>query len=218
MAKSNSNPNDSIRDAILRYLYKIHNEARSPKSAAIGIRDLASALKPHGFKLQEVASNLDYLLQKDWVKEVREDRTFTTPRGTTQTSAKITYKISAEGIDKLEAASIYKRPSLGGQVNITTINGVTVVGDGNVVNTHFTDLSRILTELRQAVVAGRDLNDEKKLEVASDIDTLQSQLQKPTPDKTISALAWSAIEKAASVGGLVDLVQKAGQLLQPLIG
>jgi len=40
-----SNPNDIIRDAILRHLYEIHKKARSPDSTAIGIRDLQRDLK-----------------------------------------------------------------------------------------------------------------------------------------------------------------------------
>jgi hypothetical protein len=60
-----SNPKDAIRDAIPRHLYHVHQKAKSPKTAAIGIKDLAAALKPLGCKQQDVASNLDYLIQKD---------------------------------------------------------------------------------------------------------------------------------------------------------
>ena len=77
-----SNPNDAVRDSILRYLHSVHVKARSPKTAGLGIRKLAQALKPRGFKLQEVASNLDYLVQKGWVRETVQQRTFTTLRGT----------------------------------------------------------------------------------------------------------------------------------------
>ena len=78
-----ANPNDVVRDAILRHLYLVHSKARSPKTAGLMIRELTQALKPKGFKQQEVASNLDYLVQKGWVREVVENRSFTTPRGTT---------------------------------------------------------------------------------------------------------------------------------------
>ena len=94
------NPHDIARDFILRHLYLIHERARSPKTAGLKITDLARALKPKGFKLQEVASNLDYLVQKGWVREVVETRTFTTPRGTTQQAEKRSYKISDSGIDR----------------------------------------------------------------------------------------------------------------------
>ena len=158
-----SNPNDIIRDAILRYLYRVHKKARSPKTAAQGIRDIAKGMKQFGYKLQEMASNLDYLIQKGWVREVVEQRTFTTERGTTQNSEKRSYKISDTGIDKLEAASVYQRASNESRINITNISGVTVVGDGNVVNTNFTDLSRTLDDLKQTVFASRSILGSGKL-------------------------------------------------------
>src|SRR5690242_18277969 len=105
-----ANPNDVVRDEVLRHLYSVHKKARSPKTSGLKITELARALKPRGFKLQDVASNLDYLVQKGWVREVIETRTFTTPKGTTQQAEKRSYKISDVGIDHLEEASLYERP------------------------------------------------------------------------------------------------------------
>jgi|SRR5579884_1328172 hypothetical protein len=212
-----SNPNDQIRDAILRHLYTVHRRARSPKSAAIGIRDLAAALKPNGYKQQEVASNLDYLIQKEWIREVVENRTFTTKRGTTQQAERRTYKISDVGIDRLEAASTYQRPATAAGINITNIKGVTVVGDRNVVNTQFTDLSHVLADMQKAVLSSPDLDDATKLGIAADIDTLQAQLQKPQPDKSVIKAMWSAIEKGVTAAGLVEYATKAAQLVSPLL-
>jgi len=70
------NPNDVVRDALLRYLYEVHQNARSVKATAVGIRDLQGAMKSlHGMKQQIVSSNLDYLFQKGWISEVVEERT-----------------------------------------------------------------------------------------------------------------------------------------------
>ena len=212
-----SNPNDVIRDAILRYLYGIHKKARSPKTAAHGIRDITTGMKKFGYKQQEIASNLDYLIQKGWVREVVEQRTFTTERGTTQNSEKRSYKISDTGIDMLEAASVYQRASNDPRINITNISGVTVVGDGNVVNTNFTDLSRSLNDLKQTVLASQTFSDTEKLSTIADIDTLQAQLQKPEPNKTIVNTIWTGVEKIVMAGGLVELAQKIGALLAPLL-
>lgn len=105
-----TNPNDGIRDAVLRHLYMLHGKARSPKSAAKGIKEITSGMKALGLKQQEVASNLDYLIQKGWITEVVVQRVFTTAAGTTQNSEQRLYKISAEGIDRLESASTYQQP------------------------------------------------------------------------------------------------------------
>lgn len=170
----------------------------------------------HGFKQQEVSSNLDYLLQKGWANEVVETRTFTTPRGTTQPSEKVTYKISDVGIDHLEGASLYRKPFPDSRVNITNIQGVTVVGDGNVVNTEFAEAAGALWRLREDILAS-DLDDEAKLEVVADIDALQSQLQKPNPDPTVIEKLWGGIDKVVTAGGLVELASKVGELLGPLL-
>lgn len=211
------NPHDVTRDAILRQLYITHEKARSPKTSGLKITELAQALKPGGLKLQQVASNLDYLVQKGWVREVIEKRSFTTPRGTTQEAEKRTYKISDLGIDHLESASLYQRPPMSPHINISNIHGVTVVGDGNVVNTTFADLSRVLSDTKNAILAEPQLSEDSKLEAIADIDSLQAQLQKPSPDKTVVQKLWAGIEKAAAVGGVVECILKASELVQPLL-
>jgi len=202
---------------ILRHLYAVHGKARSPRSAAILVSELTKALKTSGYKQQDVASNLDYLVQKGWVREIVEQRKFTTPRGTTQSAERITYKISDTGIDRLEAASTYQRPAVASHINVTNIRGVTVIGDGNVVNTTFTELSRIFTEMKQAVLNEPQLADSQKLDLVADIESLEAQLQKPTPQKSVIQALWSGIEKAAAVGGVIELVHRASELIQPLL-
>lgn len=212
-----ANPNDAIRDAILRHLHVVHQKSRSPRSAGLLTSELSKALKVKGYKQQEVASNLDYLVQKGWVREVVENRSFMTKAGTTQNAERRTYKISDSGIDRLEAASMYQRSDVASRVNITNIKGVTVVGNGNVVNTTFTDLSRVLNDLKQAILQEPTLADARKLDIAADIDSLEAQLQKPEPKKSIVQMLWSGIEKAAAVGGAIDILSRAAALIEPLL-
>jgi hypothetical protein len=212
-----SNANDVVRDAILRHLLSVHKKARSPKSAGLMISELTRALKPEGFKGQQVGSNLDYLVQKGWVREVIEYRSFRTPKGTTQQAEKRSYKISDSGIDRFESASMYELAPASPHINISNIHGVTVVGGGNIVNTTFTDLAKVLSAARQALLKEAELSEEDKLGVVADIDSLQAQLQKPNPDKTVIQKLWSAIQKVAVVGGVVDLIQKASEQLGPLL-
>jgi hypothetical protein len=211
------NPHDATRDAILRQLYVTHEKARSPKTSGLKIMELAQTLKPSGIKLQEVASNLDYLVQKGWVREVIEKRSFTTPRGTTQEAEKRSYKISDLGIDHLEAASLYQRRPVTPHINVSNIHGVTVIGDGNVVNTTFADLSRVLADTKTTILAEPQLTEAKKLEAIADVDSLQAQLQKPNPDRTVVQKLWSGIEKTAALGGIAEFIFKASELITPLL-
>lgn len=209
---------DVVRDAILRHLYEVHQRAKGPKKVAVGIMDLRRAMKAsHGFRHDVVVSNLDYLVQKGWVTEVVTSRSFKTERGTFQNAEQTKYKISAVGLDKLQRASVFQRKATTAGINITNIHGVTVLGDGNVVNTHFTDLSRILADMRTAVQDSPALPDEQKLEIVSDIDTLQAQLQKPKPNKSIVRTLWSGIENTVTAAGFADLCTKAATLIAPLL-
>jgi hypothetical protein len=177
-----ANPNDIIRNAILRHLYELHRKARGISGVGTGIRDLWSAMKKLGYNQADVNSNLDYLLQKGWAREVIHKRTFNTPRGTAQETETKTYKISDIGIDRLEGASAFHKVESYSKINVTNINGVTVIGEGNVVNTQYTDLSRMLSDLEKAVAESAKLENEQKLDVLADISTIQSQLSKPKPN------------------------------------
>lgn len=159
------NASDGTRDKILRYLYDVHRHARGPRGTAIGIRDLQRAMKVLGIKQIDVNSNLDYLIQKGWIKEVVEQRAFLTRRGTMQQALKKQYKISDIGIDKLEAASIYHREEVFARINVTNVHGVTVIGKGNIVNTESTDLVRTLSELEKSIEKSISLSDEEKVNV-----------------------------------------------------
>jgi hypothetical protein len=218
VVKHPTQTNDEIRDLILRHLYDVHRGGRGRRSNAVTITDLQKALRPLGPKQQDVSHNLDYLAQKGWVREVVEQRSFTTPRGMRQSSERVTYKISDVGIDRLEAASTFQRQESAGTINITNVQGVTVVGDGNIVSTTFTELSRTLADARQIVLSQGGLPEGTKLDIVADIDTLQGQLQKPTPNRQVVAGVWEALERTLNAAGLVELGVKISELIRPLLG
>ena len=57
------NPNDEIRNAILRYLYEVHEKASSPKTAALKISQLQKAMKERaGYKRNVIGGNLDIMI------------------------------------------------------------------------------------------------------------------------------------------------------------
>jgi hypothetical protein len=93
-----------------------------------------------------------------------------------------------------------------------------VVGDGNVVNTSYTDLSRALTDLRTAVLAAPELSDVQKLDGASDIDALLAQLQKPQPSRGVVRELWAGVQGVATAGGFAQAIEQIAALLAPLIG
>jgi len=208
---------DEIRELLLDFLYDHHRNARGVQAQEMGIRKLQQATKArYGFSQQEVASNLDYLVQRGWVREIRRDRTFTTPMGTVRPREQVTYKISDAGIDRVEGESRFKRLSPYGGVNIANVKGVVVVGDQNVVHNEFVPLSNELDALRKAIAASR-LSETHKVTAIADIQTIQSQLAKQTPNRSIIRQAWTAVERIVTASEFASLMAKVGQLIVPFL-
>jgi hypothetical protein len=212
------NPNDEKRDQILRFLHDRHRTTRGIRKIPIGIRDLQGEMKKRFDMTQpDVASNLDYLVQVGWVKEVTKERSFKTGRGMEISAEQVKYKISDIGINHLEAGTMFRKPETAGAINITNIKGVTVVGDGNVVNTQLTDLSRALDQLDKAIAASK-LTDEEKLDAAGDLATLRTQIAKQNPLKAVMQGAWNSLERVATVGGAAEAATRVGELIRGYLG
>jgi hypothetical protein len=212
------NPNDNRRDKILRFLYDRHQTAKGITAIPIGIQDLRREMKKrYGMKQSEVASNLDYLIQVGWVRPEVKSRSFVTGRGMVLDREQTKYKISEVGINHLEAASMFKKPQAASQVNITNVQGVTVVGDGNVVNAKYTEVSSALDELDQAIADSRQLTDEQKLDAAGDLSAIRAQVAKKNPNPSVIRGAWEGLKALPVLGNLADVVARVGKLMSDLL-
>jgi hypothetical protein len=203
-----TNPNDQIRGEILQCLYAVHSKSRSPKSAAVKILKFNKIMKStFGYKQTQVSGNLDYLVQEKFVIEQHTSRSYRSPAGAEYSSEEITYKISSTGINRLEKASLYKAPSFGGSVNIGNIHGVLIMGDGNVVNSTYTEAASAVKELRAHVSQDTQSSNSEKVSALSDLDSMLMQMQKPTPDVGILQKLWASVKTLATVNGAATLVQ-----------
>lgn len=212
------NPEDQKRDAILRFLYERHKSTRGIQKIPIGIRDLQREMKArHGMAQAEVSSNLDYLVQVGWVREVVKERSFKTERGMEVSQEQVKYKVSDVGINHLESGTAFRKAEAVRHVNITNIKGVTIVGDGNIVNAEFTDLSRALDEMDHAIADSSALSDEQKLNTAGDLSTIRNQIAKQDPNRSIIQAAWESLQKVATVATVGEAAAKAGTLLASLL-
>ncbi len=209
-----TNKDDKVRNAIMKHLLAIHQSPTSIKKVGIGIKDLRKAMKELGFSREEVISNLDYLIQKGWVVKDEEIRSYA---GAEKYPAKITYKISAEGIDKFEGASAYQRNITGNQFNITGSNNLTVIGDNNIVNTGYIDLTSELQALRDKIYESPDLNEEEKISAISDVDSIRSQIQKPEVNKSILASLWNGLLQIPKVAAIIEGTQKLKEFIEPFL-
>jgi len=210
---------DEIRKAILEYLYRVHREARSLKKARVSMKELKRHFRMMGLKEQEIVRNLDYLIQSGWVIIEKEETEFKTPRGFVKKQVKPYYKISDLGINYFAGPSEFQRVSKSfSGINITNVQGVTVIGEQNVVvNTQFLDLYRRLSLLSEAVRNSTQLSDKEKLEYVAEIETIKDQLAKPSPDKNILKLAWDKLKPLAMVSGIVSFFKQVAELIGGLL-
>ena len=137
--------NDEIREIILKFFYDIHKKASNPKGTKLMISKVKNGLKEIGLESKEVISNLDYLIQTGFIS--KEEETYQIRKGRSIfPSKKIYYKASDKAINHFEGISKFQKigKSIAG-INITNIQGVTIVGDQNiVVNTQYVNLYKNL--------------------------------------------------------------------------
>jgi hypothetical protein len=94
---------------------------------------------------------------------------------------------------------------------------IITLGDGNQVNARFQALGESLAELRNSIKESTKLTETQKMELVVDVDTLQTQLGRPTPNRQLIASLWEGINRAASIAGLADAAAKVGGFLASLI-
>jgi hypothetical protein len=99
----------------------------------------------------------------------------------------------------------------------THYQDTTNVGDGNVVNASYADLSRLSTEARKRLAVESDLEEETRLDVISDLDGLSAQLQKPRPNLTVVRALWESVKVIGIVGSAAEILEKAAHLISPLL-
>ena len=98
-----------------------------------------------------------------------------------------------------------------------TGNNIITLGDGNLINGKYGELGASLVELREAITKS-EAPEIDKLSFVADIETIQSQLVKPAPNKGIIAAAWETVKCAAAINGCAVLVGKVMGLIGGLIG
>jgi len=201
---------------VLQYFYdrnKNATSARGKKGSAVKISDVKRELKAaQGLTQQEVQSNLTYLISQGWVEEDAVEKSFTAPGGTVIPATTSFYKITAAGIDKIEGPGEFTLAKFHGIRIEATGQNIITVGDGNQVNARFAPLGESLAELREAVIRS-DAPEGDKMAVVADIETIQSQLAKLEPTKSIIRSAWEAVKAAAAVSGFGVLVAKVAGLI-----
>jgi hypothetical protein len=209
-----------VRTILLRYFYdrnRTATSARGKRGFAIKISDVRKELKAsHGLSQTEVVGSLNYLMSQGWIEEEQVQKSVPLPSGTVIPQATSYYKITAAGIDKIEGPGEYTMPKFHGIKIEATGQNIITLGDGNQVNARFGDLGRALADLREGITKS-NASESDKLTAVADIETIQSQLAKAHPSRSILSAAWAAVKGAAAAGECVTLVERVTHLIGPLL-
>jgi len=208
--------NNEIRRLMLLYFHDRNKNATSmmgKKGSAVKISDVKAEIKAqHGLTQQEVQSNLTYLLSQGWVEEKSVEKQVRARGGTVIPSVTKFYQISAAGIDKIEGPGEFTMPKFHGIKIEATGQNIVTVGDGNQINAQFGELGEALAELREVITKSEE-PEANKMNLVADIDTIQSQLAKAQPNRSIIAAAWQAVKGAAAISGCISFVEKVAGLI-----
>jgi hypothetical protein len=213
---------DELRDIILNYLYARNRAATSRRGkttgAAVTISVMRADLKAsYGLTAQQIHSNLTYLESQGWVEDRPISKSFRTSTGSVIPSTTSYYIITAAGIDRIGGPSAFMRDRFQGIKIEATGQNIITLGDGNQVVARFQALGEALSELRDAIKKSDGLDETQKMDLVVDVDTLQTQLAKPTPNRELISQLWETISRAASLAGLADAATKVAALIKGLL-
>lgn len=203
---------DYAREAILQFLYENWKKPKGMDSAKQQISDIRKALKERGIPGGQVIRNLQYLIDYKWVKEIIKETQFPQGNRVGHGESK-SYMITNQGIDFFEGDNRFaKKDGIIG-INIENISGVKIVGNNNIVNSEFVSLFHSLDELKNKISLTNELSEEDKLLHQADVNTIQSQLSKPDPDKNIVSKAWERIKVIGTIASLSSSIITIGTFI-----
>jgi hypothetical protein len=220
-AKPVQRTNTEIRSLMLQYFYDRNStatSARGKKGFAIKISDIRKDLKAmHDLSQQEVMSNLNYLLSQGWIAEETIQKSVPLRSGTVIPQSTSYYRITAEGIDKIEGPGEFTMDKFKGIKIDATGQNIITLGDGNQVNARYGDIGQALAELRKEFIESKDLTETQKLDAVADIASIETQLVKTTPNRAIVSGAWESIRKFDTILSIADKIGRATILLTPFL-
>jgi hypothetical protein len=210
---------DLVREKILESLYKHHKSARSRASQMVGIRDLARLVKQHLPKIKEneVAANVTFLVQNSLVEEVAVENYFAKKNfGGTKPTYK--YRLSRDGLGYFEHGSKFDHSSVfAGIGDISGSGNFILIGNNNSVtslsNVAFSEGHKLVEDLRRRVNALGELDDEEKISIQGDLETIKSQLAKSKPDTGILAKAKDNLNFLGNIAAVAPYLMKLAEWL-----
>ena len=225
MVKKSKTPlytDTQIRQIMLQYFYDKNKNAKSlvgkKDSAANSISVIRKELKQQfGLTQTQVVSNLTYLLSQGWVDDKDIGKSFATPKGAIMPVVTKYYIITAAGIDKIDGPTEFTRDRFSGIKIEATGQNIITLGDGNQINAKFKEIGNALNDLKQAVKKSEKISENEKVDYIVDIESIQDQLAKPEPNRSVINALWTSISRLATIEGLIQLYNTAEGFIHSLL-
>lgn len=201
---------DKVKQAILKYLYDFDKE----KARWTTANKVALSLKRQGFSKPELQRNIYFLIREHYIDKKTERVKSPGTSGGSIAFEKI--RISPLGVQLFEKSKFGRKPF--SAITLQGTNNVLVMGDNLGVITQTKGASIADLNILVEKTKNSDLTEEEKMNLIGDIETIKSQLVKPSPSKKVIKATWLAIKAAASFSGAHDLLLKIKGHLAAWIG
>ncbi len=202
------NEQDLVREKLLEFLYQTSKNARAIALTYATEPVIIRNLKKEGLANGDINSALVYLVSRHYVKKeayagLGDGKVYK-------------YQITADGMENFESKSKFSKINRYPGVAITNINGVTIVGDNNIVNNKFNDLYKELDTLKEEIGKISSFSDQEKINYQADIDSIKSQLTKANPAKDVINSLWISFKVFATINGVAGLYERITQLINSI--
>jgi hypothetical protein len=180
------------------------------------------SLVKQGYDKNEILRNFLYLVQTGYIKKETESYSYKSPsfgrgKSTTIKGKQAYYYISDIGINYFDGPSQFqKSPGITG-INVTNVQGVTVIGNNNFVRNEYNELFNNLDALSDELRRTDKVSDEEKVNYLAEIETIKQQLAKPNPTPSILKTAWLSLTLLSTIEGLAQFYERVEPLIKPLI-
>lgn len=198
---------DKVKDDVLQCVLELQKErpnypGYTKEMITVFLRKNAGYGKD---KNPDVALAVDYLHDEGFLK------------ASTQNKAKF-YRLSSKAQDKILSPSSYGREGKD-KVRSFANNGVIIFGDnyGSIQMNNRTKINNKLQSLATAIHESNSITESEKVDLVQSIETLNAQVRRTDPDKTIIERAWGSLQAAATISGASQLVQQLHPLIQSLM-
>jgi hypothetical protein len=202
---------DKIRETILECLYERAQKSKGPSGIAAGIRDLTKLVKSKiDIKQQEISVNLQILIKNGYVDEKEIQNPFTAAKFNAK--PQVRYELSQNGFSVFEQGSRFDLADRYAGINIQMLNSVAVLGNQNVVKNivrqEYRDGYLQIEELEKKVNLSSALDDEQKVSIQADLETIKSQLAKKEPNSGIIKIVLSGLSFLADISEIAPHFEK----------